>query len=68
MTLTKNLLKEFREKKSLTQEKLAELAKVSRQTIISIENGRYIPSLPLALKFAKIFKCKIEDLFDIKGD
>jgi putative transcriptional regulator len=60
-----NRLKEMREKKGLTQEKLAELAEVSRQTIISIESGKYVPSLELALKFGKIFKCKIEDIFGI---
>jgi putative transcriptional regulator len=63
MVLTKNKLKEMREKKKFTQEKLAELADVSRQTIISIETGRYVPSLELALKFGKIFACKVEDIF-----
>jgi putative transcriptional regulator len=63
--LTKNNLKEMREKRKLTQEKLAELAEVSRQTIISIESGKYVPSLELALKFGKIFKCKIEDIFRV---
>jgi putative transcriptional regulator len=61
--LTKNNLKEWREKRNLTQEKLAVLVDVSRQTIISIESNRYVPSLELALKFSKLFKCKIEDLF-----
>ena len=61
--LSKNNLKEMREKRNFTQEKLAELTDVSRQTIISIESGRYVPSLELALKFGKIFKCKIEDIF-----
>jgi len=65
MTLTKNRLKEFREKKGFTQEDLASKADVSRQTIISIESGRYVPSLELALKFSKIFNCKIEDLFGL---
>jgi putative transcriptional regulator len=63
--LSKNNLKEMREKKNLTQEKLAEITDVSRQTIISIESGKYVPSLELALKFGKIFKCKIEDLFGV---
>ncbi len=65
MTLTKNNLKEFREKNKLTQEDLAGKLDVSRQTIISIESGRYVPSLELALKFAKLFKCKVEDLFGL---
>ena len=62
--LSKNLVKEFREKRKFTQEKLAELTGVSRQTIISIESNRYVPSLELALKFAKLFKCGVEDLFE----
>jgi putative transcriptional regulator len=61
--LSKNNLKEMREKRNFTQEKLAELTDVSRQTIISIESGKYVPSLELALKFAKLFRCKVEDLF-----
>ncbi|MCD6557579.1 MAG: helix-turn-helix transcriptional regulator [Candidatus Aenigmarchaeota archaeon] len=58
-----NRLKKFRERRGMTQEKLAERVGVTRQTIISIENNRYVPSLPLALKFAKIFKCRVEDIF-----
>jgi len=65
MTLTINKLKEFREKNNFSQELLAEKADVTRQTIISIEKGKYVPSLELALKFAKIFKCKVETLFQI---
>jgi putative transcriptional regulator len=65
MTLIKNRLKEFREKKKITQEDLAQKTNVSRQTIISIEGGRYVPSLELALKFARLFNCKIEDLFGV---
>ena len=61
----KNRLKEFREKKSISQEKLADALSVSRQTIISIETSRYVPSLELALKLAKFFKCKVEDLFGL---
>ena len=63
--LTKNRLRQFREKAGLSQEKLAEKVSVTRQTIISIENRRYVPSLELALKFAKHFKCTVEDLFGI---
>ena len=65
MSLTKNKLKEYREKKKMTQEDLAAKTSVSRQTIISIESGRYVPSLELALKFASLFKCKVEDLFGL---
>jgi putative transcriptional regulator len=63
MVLNKNLLKEYREKAGLSQEKLAEKLEVSRQTIISIEGGKYVPSLELALKLAKLFRCKVEDMF-----
>lgn len=65
MALTKNHLKAFRERHGLTQEKLAEKMQVSRQTIISIEGGKYVPSLELALKFGHLFKCNVEDLFGI---
>ena len=65
MPLAKNRLRELRNKAGLSQEKLAEKVSVTRQTIISIENGRYVPSLELALKFAKQFECKVEDLFGI---
>ncbi|MBN1502285.1 helix-turn-helix transcriptional regulator [Candidatus Woesearchaeota archaeon] len=63
--LRKNNLKKYREKHNLTQEKLAYKVNVTRQTIISIENNRYIPSLPLAIRFAKLFKCKVTDLFEV---
>ncbi|MEH6944101.1 helix-turn-helix transcriptional regulator [Bacillus sp. JJ722] len=52
-----------------TQEQLSEKLGVSRQTIISIENGRYNPSLELAYKIAKLFQQSIEDVFIFeKGD
>lgn len=59
----KNRLKEIRIKHNLTQNQLADSLKVSRQTIISIEKERYIPSLPLAIKISKYFRIKIEDVF-----
>lgn len=65
MALVKNKLREYRERNGMTQEQLGERVSVTRQTIISIENWRYVPSLELALKFAKLFKCKAEDLFGI---
>jgi len=65
MALSKNKLKEYRENAGLSQEKIAELVAVTRQTIISIEKGRYVPSLELALKFAKLFDCRVEDLFGL---
>ena len=47
----------------MTQDDLAEKLEVSRQTIISLEKGRYNPSLILAFKIAKLFNCRIEDIF-----
>lgn len=48
----------------MTQEQLADRLGVSRQTVISVENGRYNPSLTLAYKMARVFSCSIEDIFD----
>lgn len=59
----KNLIKETRLKYNLTQDELAEQLNVSRQTIISLEKGRYNPSITLAFKLSRIFKCTIEDIF-----
>ncbi|WP_066306973.1 helix-turn-helix transcriptional regulator [Bacillus sp. FJAT-29814] len=59
----KHRIKELRASFGLTQEQLSEQIGVSRQTIISIENGRYNPSLELAFKIAMVFRCKIEDVF-----
>jgi putative transcriptional regulator len=47
----------------MTQGDLAEALNVSRQTVNAIETGRYDPSLPLAFAIARLFKCKIEDVF-----
>ena len=62
MTIYNNL-KEFRSKNNVTQEQLAEVIGVSRQTIIAIEKGNYIPSLLLAMQLAKFFKLDVEELF-----
>mgnify|MGYP000889071815 CR=1 FL=1 len=59
----KNNLKIYRVKYSLTQENLADKLDVSRQTIIAIETGKYLPSITLAFKIARLFKVKIEDIF-----
>lgn len=58
-----NKIKVYRAMHDLTQEELAEKVGVTRQTIISIEKGRYEPSLSLAFKLAGYFNVKIEDLF-----
>ena len=49
----------------LTQQELSERADVSRKSINAIENGIYVPSTVLALKIAKILKCKVEDIFKL---
>ena len=58
-----NKLRELRNRFGLRQEDLADKVGVSRQTIISIENGRYNPSLALAFKLAKLFGLTIEEVF-----
>ena len=59
----KNNVKEIRKTKKVTQVDLAEYLSVSRQTIISIESGRYVPSTVLSLKIAKCFETTVESLF-----
>ena len=59
----KNRLEEIRKEKGITQEELASILEVSRQTIGSLENGRYNPSILLAFKIAKYFHLTIEDIF-----
>jgi Predicted transcriptional regulators len=59
----KNRLAEIRKQFKITQEELAQALEVSRQTISSIENGKYNPSIILAFKIAHFFKMKIEDIF-----
>ncbi len=63
-----NHIKEFRLEKGITQDAVARAVGVSRQSINSIERERYIPSLPLALRFSKYFKVSVEDLFQLKED
>ena len=60
----KNRLKVLRAEHDLTQAKLAELLDVSRQTVNAIEKGKFDPSLPLAFRAARLFKLKIEDIFE----
>ena len=59
----KNRLEEIRKQKGIKQEELAEAMKVSRQTISSLENGRYNPSVILAIKLARYFEMKVEYIF-----
>ena len=58
-----NRLEEVRKQHGVTQEELANLMEVSRQTIISLEKGRYNPSILLAFKIARYFGVTIEDIF-----
>ena len=58
-----NKLRDLRAEKGWSQAELADKLSVSRQTINALETGRYDPSLPLAFAIAKLFKCRIEDLF-----
>ena len=64
----KNKLKLYRLQHSFTQEDLADKIGVSRQTIIAIETGRYLPSITLAFKLARLFRVNIEDIFIYQKD
>lgn len=59
----KNRLEEYRLAKGMKQEELAAAMKVSRQTISSLENGRYNPSILLAMKLARYFQVTVEEMF-----
>jgi putative transcriptional regulator len=63
----KNKVRELRTTKGLAQGQLAEAMGVSRQTVNSIENERYTPSLPLALALARFFGVTVEEMFDDQG-
>ena len=62
-----NRVKELRIDREWTQEQLALAAEVSRQSINSIERNRYVPSLELALKFAQIFACSTDEIFQLEN-
>lgn len=66
--MMKTLIREKRIEMDMTQEELSKKLKVSRQTIISLEKGKYKPSLILAHKLAQTFDCLIEDIFIFEGD
>lgn len=63
-----NKVKEYREKLGLTQGQLAQIINVSRQTVNSLETGKYNPSIFLAHKLAKTFHVTMEDLFIFEED
>ena len=58
-----NRLRELRDARGWSQGELAERLQVSRQTINALETGKYDPSLPLAFRIARLFACRIEDVF-----
>jgi putative transcriptional regulator len=63
-----NRVKDLRTARGWTQDQLAQAAGVSRQSINSIERNRYVPSLPLALIFARIFHCPTDEIFTLASD
>lgn len=64
----KNKVSEFRKNHGFSQDRLAEKLGVSRQTIISIEKGKYNPSLPLALIMAQVFETNVENIFFLEEE
>ena len=64
----RNRVKELRIERGWTQAELAEAVSVSRQSINSIERERYVPSLPLALTFAKVFECSTDEIFTLEEE
>jgi putative transcriptional regulator len=66
--MVENKLKVFRAMKDLTQEALADKVGVTRQTIIAIENNKYLPSLELAFKIADFFDVGLEEIFIYQGE
>ena len=63
-----NRVKEYRLRRGWTQQQLAAAVGVSRQSINSIECNRYMPSLPLALAFARVFACATDDIFTLEQE
>jgi putative transcriptional regulator len=61
-----NRIKALRQRKGWTQQQLADAVGVSRQSINSIECNRYVPSLPLALSFARVFGCTTDEIFTLE--
>ena len=61
-------LKEFRKEMKISQQELAQLVGVRRETIVHLENNRYNPSLEMALRIAEIFDCPVEELFQLKKE
>ena len=68
MATIRNGVKELRDARGWTQQQLAEAVGVSRQSINSIERNRYVPSLELALRFARVFALSTDALFSLEDD
>ena len=67
MTRVRNRVRELRLDRRWTQQQLADAVGVSRQSINSIECGRYVPSLELALRFARVFERPTDAIFELEG-
>jgi putative transcriptional regulator len=65
MRIFKTNIKAYRAKFDMTQDDLAKTVGVRRETIGNLENGRYNPSLKLAMDIAKVFGCTVEDIFEV---
>jgi putative transcriptional regulator len=64
-----NLIRRLRfDRQEMTQEELAKLVGVTRQTIIALEAGKYVPSLLLAIRIARVFDKQVEEVFVLKGE
>ena len=63
----KNALKTERKRKSITQEQLADLVGVSRQSINAIERGKFVPSTVLAMKISEIFNTSVNSIFELES-
>ena len=66
MSSIRNRVKELRDERGWTQQQLAEATGVSRQSINSIERERYVPSLELALTFARVFRLPTDEIFSLE--
>ena len=64
MSTLRTKIKEYRENTALNQNELAKLVGVRRETIVHLENGKYNPSLKLAMDIAKVFNTSVEELFE----
>lgn len=61
-------MREYRARHNMTQDELAALVRVRRETVVNLEKGRYNPSLKLAMDIAKVFSCTVEELFSFNEE